>query len=310
MFLPVEKRSMQFSEIQGQDIEYVKIGDVEDDIYVIGEDQYRLSNVFNKEVRRTMKRGIIQQDEIDQADIMTMMLSKVAGKTKGGKCIYSIPSEPIDEPDTAPVLYHEQVISRMFKTLGYKQESLNESMQIIFAECKKDGYSGIQISFGSGLTNVCCQYKGTPTLQFSIYRGGDWIDHNQQKSIGLLQSRVTYVKENSFSLLDLKSKNKQEHRIKEQLGFFYRSLIEYTLEKIVDKFNEDSENLSIDAKIPIVVSGGTSKPDGFLDVFKDTFEDFHNFPYEVSEIRQQTDPMNQVQEGCMLYAEWKNSKEL
>lgn len=310
-FLPLNYDVVEFSDLQNQEIEYLRLEDDSHTVVVIGEDQYKLSNIFNKQLKRTMKKGIIQQDEINQIDVLTLMISKLVVKstTKDGKIIFSIPQEPIDIQDQPSVLYHEQVFKKIFTILGYNQESLNESMQIIFAECKSNNYSGIQISFGQGLTNICCQYKGTPTMQFSIQRGGDWIDNNQQKSLGVLQSRVTFIKEKS---LDLKSvqdtKNKQDKRIKEQLIFFYKNLISYSLDKIIEKFKQGQENLSIDDVIPIIISGGTSLPNGFIDIFKEIFNEYNNFPYTISEIKQQKDPLNQVQEGCLLYQNWKYQK--
>jgi acyl-CoA synthetase (AMP-forming)/AMP-acid ligase II len=63
-------------------------------------------------------------------------------------------------------------------------------------------------------------------------------------------------------------------------------LIQYTIEKIIEKISLDQENLSIDSPIPIVISGGTSLPNGFLETFKRLFEENgSDFPYEISEIR-------------------------
>jgi len=62
-------------------------------------------------------------------------------------------------------------------------------------------------------------------------------------------------------------------------------MISYTLDKIIEKFNKDSENLFIDDEIPIIVSGGTSTPNGFLELFKSIFGEYNNFPYTISEIR-------------------------
>lgn len=314
MFLLLDYNVIEFSDLQEQQIEYVKLDDVNNKVVVLGEDQYKLANIFNMEVRRTMKRGIIQQNEIDQLDVIAIMMKKllpnnIDSKQDKGKCVYSIPSNPIDQVDVPDTFYHEQIFKKVFNTIGYDQESLNEQMQLIFSNCKAENYSGIQISFGQGLTNICCAYKGTPTIQFSIYRGGDWIDHNQQKSIGQLESRVTFVKEKSFDLLELKQASKQEKRIKEQLQFFYENLIQYTIGKIIEKISLDQENLSIDSPIPIVISGGTSLPNGFLETFKRLFEENgSDFPYEISEIRRQKDPLNDVQEGCLLYQMWKAKK--
>lgn len=312
MFLPVSDNMISASEIANTQIDYVEAKETEEEpgsLYIIGEDSYRFANIFNQKIKRPMSKGVISADEIDALDVLTLMLEKlIGGKVKEGYCIYSVPATAIDI-DIPPVLYHEKVFNMIFSKLGYKSEPLNEAMAIIFSECQKEKLSGIAISFGAGLTNIACSYKGAPTLLFSVSRGGDWIDENSAASLGIVPNRITSVKEKEdFDLLNPFCKNKKERRVRGAITFYYRSLIEYVLKVIVNKFNEDADGLQIDEKIPIVVSGGTSKPQGFLEVFKEIFNTFSDFPYEVSEIRQAKDPLSAVAEGALLYAMWNQKR--
>jgi hypothetical protein len=312
MFLPVSDNMINVSEIANTQIEYVEAKETEDEngsLYIIGEDSYRFANIFNQSVRRPMAKGVISANEIDALDVLTLMIEKlIGGKVKDGYCIYSVPAAAVDI-ETPPVLYHEKVFGMIFSKLGYKAEPLNEAMAIIFSECQKENLSGIAISFGAGLTNVVCSYKGAPTLTFAVSRGGDWIDENAASSLGIIPNRITSVKEKpDFDLLNPTSKNKKEKRVKNAISFYYKSLIEYVLTIISRKFNEDADGLQIDEKIPIIVSGGTSKPQGFVEMFKEVFNNIKEFPYDVSEIRQAKDPLSAVAEGSLLYAIWNQKR--
>lgn len=312
MFLPVSDNMISASEIANTQIDYVEAKDLEDEqgaLYIIGEDSYRFANIFNQKVRRPMSKGVISADEIDALDVLTLMLEKlVGGKVKDGYCIYSVPAAAIDIK-TPPVLYHEKVFNMIFSKLGYKSEPLNEAMAIVFSECQKEKLSGIAISFGAGLTNIACSYKGAPTLTFAVSRAGDWIDENSAASLGIVPNRITSVKEKEdFDLMNPFCQNKKERRVRNAVSFYYRSLIEYVLKVITTKFNEDADGLQIDEKIPIIVSGGTSKPKGFLELFKEVFNGVSDFPYEISEIRQAKDPLSAVAEGALLYAIWNQKR--
>jgi len=312
MFLPVSDNMISASEIANTQIDYVEAKETEDDqgaLYIIGEDSYRFANIFNQKVRRPMSKGVISASEIDAMDVLTLMLEKlIGGRVKDGYCVYSIPASAIDI-ETPPVLYHEKVFGMIFSKLGYRSEPLNEAMAIIYSECQKEKFSGIAISFGAGLTNIACAYKGAPTLTFSVSRAGDWIDECSASSLGIVSNRITSVKEKEdFDLMNPFCKNKRERRVRNAVSFYYRSLIEYVLKVITNKFNEDADGLQIEEQIPIIVSGGTSKPKGFLGMFKEVFNNFSDFPYEISEVRQAKDPLNAVAEGSLLYAIWNQKR--
>jgi len=312
VFLPVSGSSINFSEIVDTKIDYIKSVDDNgnDQIYIISEDAYKFSNIFNYAVRRPMSKGVVSSSEIDAVDIISMMIEKlVGGRTKDGYCVYSVPERAIDV-ESSPVLYHEKVFGKIFDNLGYKSSPLNESMAIIYSECKDYNFNGIAISFGSGLTNVVCAYRGTPVLKFSVSRAGDWVDKCVADSLGIIPNRVTSIKEKpDFDLLGASlGKNKKEKRIVEAINFYYMELIEYVLNVIIKKFNENSQGFEIDETIPIIVSGGTSKPKGFISIFNDIFDRTKDFPYEVSHIIASKDPLNSVAMGCLLYALWEHKK--
>ena len=82
------------------------------------------------------------------------------------------------------VIYHQGVFERIISECGFEPIASNEAMAVIFAETAKENFSGIGISFGSGMTNVALAVNSIEGLSFSVARGGDWIDKGASSSIG------------------------------------------------------------------------------------------------------------------------------
>lgn len=309
MFISVAPDMIESSEVAQTDLDYLEIKDEDgevESIAIISEDAFKFANIFGKEVRRPMSKGVISNKDVDALDILTLMLENLTGRgdsTENSICVYSVPAQTVDE-DIPPVLYHTRVFDSILSHLGFTPKPLNEAMSIIFSECQSTNYSGISISWGCGLTNVCCSYKGTPIFMFSVSRGGDYIDKCASDSVGIAQTRATSIKEKYLDLMNPTSKNKKEKRALEALTYYYINLIEYVLAVICDQFKKNSDDLNIDEEIPIILSGGTSKPAGFLELFTDRFNKKKDFPYNISEIRQADDPLNAVAKGCLTYGHW------
>jgi hypothetical protein len=62
--------------------------------------------------------------------------------------------------------------------------------------------------------------------------------------------------------------------------------------------------LNLPEPVPFIVSGGTTKAGGFMEVFNEEFEAIkkRGFPIQVSEIRLAKDPMTSVAEGLLVLA--------
>jgi hypothetical protein len=75
-------------------------------------------------------------------------------------------------------------------------------------------------------------------------------------------------------------------------------LVEYTIKKIIKEF-EDKVDVEVDEPIPIIVSGGTSIPEGFLNLFKNIITTYE-LPFEVSEIRKAKNPLTAVANGLLV----------
>lgn len=295
VFLPLDSDDVQISELS--DISYVRSDD--DELFIIGSDAFKYANIFGQAVSRPMEKGLISPKEISAIDVLTLMIKDLIGdvQNKEAYCSYSVPAEAIDEGRS--ITYHENVFARILKSLGINYTSVNEAMAIIYSECAKEKFSGIAISFGAGMANVAVAYKGIQALTFSTARSGDWIDNETASSLGMVVNRVTSIKEKYMQFSgEVSIKNKKTKRVLEALYYYHKALIDYTVKKIIHEFNEKVD-IEVDEPIPIVISGGTSMPKGFVELFKDVISGY-DLPFELSEIRRAKNPLTAVANGLLV----------
>jgi len=295
VFLPVDKDDISLTKLSN--ISYVESED--GDLFIIGSDAFEFANLFGQKVSRPMEKGLIAAGEDDAIDVLTLMVKDLIGDTKNKEvyCSYSIPSEAIDEERS--VTFHENVFARILGSLGVNYTSVNEAMAVIYSECAKENFSGIGISFGAGMANVAIAYKGIEAHAFSTARAGDWIDMQASRDTKIIPNRITNLKEKYMKLTgEVKIKNKKTRRDLEALYYHHKSLIEYTVKKIIKEFN-DKVDIEVDEEIPIIVSGGTSLPEGFVNLFKNVMSNYE-LPFEVSEIRRAKNPLTAVANGLLV----------
>ena len=260
---------------------------------VVGDPAFELANIFNRNTRRPMKDGMISPDESDALPIEKMLLETLLGQPQqpGEVCYFSVPAEPIDAD--LNVVYHQGVFGGLLKGLGYDPKPLVEGHAVVFSELAEDDFTGIGISCGGGMFNVCVAYKSIPALSFSTTRGGDWIDRNVAGVLGISSSRACGMKEKGIDLAN------PQGREEEAVEIYYRNLIAYTLKNIKERFECSSSMPKFPDPVSIVCSGGTSMIGGFIDVFRQEFDKIQ-FPIEIKEIRHAEDPLYSVSKGCLV----------
>ncbi|MFW9871706.1 MAG: hypothetical protein ACFFG0_01300 [Candidatus Thorarchaeota archaeon] len=295
VFLKVDRDDVTLTQLSN--ISYVESEDKE--LFIIGSDAFEFANIFGQQVSRPMEKGLISPKEISAIDVLSLMLKDLIGDTKDSEvyCSYSIPAESIDEERS--ITYHENVFARILNNLGVNYTSVNEAMAIVYSECAKEQFSGIGISFGAGAANIVISYKGVEALKFSTARSGDWIDNQVAKDLDMVPNRVTNIKEKYMKLSgSVNIKNKKTKRVLEALFYYHKALIDYTVKKIMKEF-DDKVDIEIDNPIPIVLSGGTTIPEGFTSLFK-TIISTYELPFEVSEIRRAKNPLTCVANGLLI----------
>jgi len=288
------KKSLKMSKIN-----YIE---KDDQLIVIGDSALNMANLFKREVRRPLAKGLIAPGELESQEVLSLMIFQVLGEpiSEGEHCYYSVPAEPIDVPDQ-DVAYHREVFKQIIAEHRYTPHPMNEAMAIIYSQCAEENFSGLAVSFGSGMCNVALSFQTMMGMDFSIARGGDWIDTHAAKAVGSTAARMCAKKEKGgFNLM----KPPKGDREAEALALYIRSLISYCLEKIATQFRREQGKVSLPDPIPFVVSGGTTRAEGFMDLFKEEFQAIKKkgFPIEISDIRQAKDPMTAVAEGLLVLA--------
>ena len=197
---------------------------------------------------------------------------------------------------TGSVVYHESILSRFLSSLGYSPISINEGMAIVVSELSEDDFTGIGISLGGGMCNVCLSYLSFPVLTYSIQMAGDYIDTMVGKSVGEPATKIKTIKEQE---LDLSKEPKD--RIATALHIFYDELIFKLLESLQRVIRSTEKIPTISVPIPIVFSGGTALPDGYREKFESMLRKVE-LPLEISDIRVAEDPLSTTAKGALIMA--------
>jgi hypothetical protein len=279
--------------------------DAGEKLYILGEDACTMANIFKREVRRPLAKGVISPGEQEAEKILLVLLENILGKARveGETCFYSIPANPIDaEMD---VVYHSAMFSKLISSLKYKPISLVEGAAVVFSSAAKEQFSALGISMGAGMVNICLMFKTMIGMAFSLTRSGDWVDHSSARSIGTTDSRICSIKEKGVDLLDPNVGDPRFLREREALSIYYKSLILYTLDSIKKEFlrKQGAGTIEMPNYIPIIISGGTSLAINFKSFFEQAFETIKkDFPIPVSEIRLASSPLNSTAEGLLVAA--------
>jgi hypothetical protein len=146
------------------------------------------------------------------------------------------------------------------------------------------------------MANVCLGFMSLPVMSFSIAKAGDYIDRSVASVTGEIPTRIRVIKEEG---LDLSRAPRNKHE--SALHVYYDDMITSLVEGLRGALAETRNLPRIDKPIPIVLSGGTAKPKGFLEKFRQTM-DRDEFPLAISEIRMAADPLTATARGCLMAA--------
>lgn len=264
-------------------------------LVVIGQASFELANVFGRETRRPMKDGLISPNEVDGLPMIRLIIEQILGAPvqPGENCYFSVPAPSIDRDNN--IIYHQGLFEGMLRSMGYTAKAINEGHAVVFSELSESDFSGIGISFGGGMVNICVCYKTIPALSFSVGRSGDWIDRNVSDALGVPRSRATFLKERGVDLCNPKG------REEDAISIFYRNLIQYVLGNIKARFENTANMPQFTEPVPIVCSGGTALAKNFISIFQDEFKKTQ-FPIPVSQISLASEPLNSVAKGCLVAA--------
>jgi len=300
--------------LKNNNYSYIKY---KDQFYVVGEDVFKvheIESLFKKsgatsyfsEVRRPMKDGLINtaEDKMSIA-IIQAIIKKLVGPPKfpGEVLCFCVPGDPVNSNDN--VLFHKTILTSFVKSLGYTPECINEAVAIIYSECptiedksEPDGvakFSGISMSFGSGMINCALCYKQLPLLTFSVQNSGDWVDIESAKIAGCDVASITKFKEKKLDLDNIDNSDIRQSA----LEIYYDAMIENALKHFAAKFEKLDQKL--DFPFEICVAGGTALAPGFMGKFKQVLNRM-DLPFHVKGVRASKNLLYSVANGCLIRA--------
>lgn len=267
---------------------------------ILGADAIEKAVERNDSAKRPMFKGVVSAKEKDARRILSFILKEVAGKAdkKGEKIVFCIPAQPVDqEGDDFDVGYHEDVIKGVLTECGYSPRSINEAEALCYSELENDEYTGVCLSWGAGMVNVCVMLNGEPVVMFSTTKSGDWVDRMAAVATGETDSVVQAEKEQGEFTIG----HKNDNQILSAVSSYYERLIDYTTKQLASSLDGHKSLPKFKDALPVVVAGGTTRAGGFVDVFRKKLIE-NDFPLEVKEVRHAADPLHAVARGCLIAA--------
>jgi hypothetical protein len=267
---------------------------------LLGKDAIEKAIERNDLARRPMYKGVVSVKEKESRRILAFILKEVVGQPSepNEKLVFCIPAQPVDQEDEDfDVGYHEDVVKSILKDSGYNARAINEAEALCYAELENDDYTGISISAGSGMHNICVMLNGEPTVLLSTTKSGDWIDRMASVATGENDSVVQAEKEHG----DFVVGQPNENQILAAVSSYYERLIDYTTKQLSSALDGHKSLPKFKEPLTIVIAGGTSLAKGYVETFKQKLEE-NNFPLKIKEIRHAKDPLHSVSKGCLIAA--------
>ncbi|HTP86025.1 MAG TPA: hypothetical protein VMJ34_03725 [Bryobacteraceae bacterium] len=266
-----------------------------DQIIVHGNESEKFADMLDVEIRRPMTAGLLSPSEPESLSMMREILKYMVGdETAPRKLSFTVPAPPVGAQDS--LTYHETTIRQILTELGYEVRSLNEGLAVIYSELESTNYTGIGVSCGGGLCNVCLAYLSVPVLSFSIPRAGDYIDMSAASVTGERANRIRLTKEESFHLNGFY--NDKVHQV---LGVYYDQMIRTLVQAMKEGLSSSRSLPRLGRPIPVVLSGGTTLPSGFRERFEKILRE-ENLPLPISEVRMASEPLYGSAKGALIAA--------
>lgn len=290
----------------GQQVPFVERGDK---YTAIGFKAEEIAYHFGNVLRRPMENGVLAIGEEEAMKIMAVIIKSLIGKQDDDAILYyCVPAPAINE--SVNVRYHQKVMQAILdnvKTEGRTLQAfpINEARALVISQIPDK--TGIGISFGAGMVNISYCLYGMSIYEFSIVGSGDWIDMESARVTGNLEK----VDGGMMKPKVLVSKAKEkvnlggvmpETNLEKAIFINYQILIENVAKGISDGFRQNEQKARSEKPMPIIVAGGTSMPEGFLDLFKKVFAS-QKMPFQIGDVTRAAEPLYAIAEGCLVAAE-------
>ena len=274
--------------------------------YALGEAAVNMAYTMTQiELKRPMKDGCLNPKERNAQQIMNVMCHGLVGDIDEDNSIlyYSVPANAINQQTDSE--YHGKVLEAMFRSyrsdkgLRLDPRPINEALALVYAELGNKNWTGVGVSCGAGMINICYAIYGAPIFQFSLVNSGDWIDKMASKAIG--EDTTTYVNREKLHA-DLLVEN-PDTLVQRAIKTQYEIMIQHTVSGIKKGVDEMGNKARSEAPIDIVIAGGTSMPKGFDVLFRKMLDQSKITSMKIGEVIRPADPLFSVARGCLIAAE-------
>jgi len=278
----------------------VFIKDSDGSFIILGKDAIEKAIERNDNAKRPMSKGVVSAKEKDAKRILAFILKEVAGKAseQNEKLVFCVPAQPVDQEDEDfDVGYHEDVVKAILSECGYDARAINEAEALCYAELGDEDYTGIAVSCGAGMTNVCVMLNGEPTVVFSTTKSGDWVDRMSAVATGEKDSVVQAEKEGGGFIIG----EHNENPVLSAVSSYYERLIDYTTKQLTLALSDHKSLPKFKNPLIVVVAGGTSQAKGYIENFTKKLSE-NGFPLQIKVVKHASDPLHAVSKGCLIAA--------
>jgi hypothetical protein len=263
-----------------------------EEIIVHGNESEKFAGLLNAEIRRPKHGGVLDPKEPAGLKMLREILTRMLPDPQ--RICFSVPAAPLGAKDA--LTCHEATLRQMLGEMGFEPTSINEGLAVVYGELESSNYTGIGVSCGGGLCNVCLAYLSVPVVSFSIPKAGDYIDASASQVTGERANRIRLAKEDSFHFNGFFADKMQQ-----VISVYYDDMIRSLVGALQEAFARTSSLPKFNRPIPIVLSGGTALPAGFRDRFEKLLWE-QDFPITVSEIRMAQSPLYSTARGALTCA--------
>lgn len=274
---------------------------VNGNLCVLGRDAVSMASFHGGSIKRTLRSGTLNlTDRVTTSVLQELIRSLLQkeGVAAGSTIYYSSPSVTAtlgDGPNAISIQSHESVIDDILSDLGVKGVAVKEGVAAAYSLLAEHNFTGIGISFGAGLTNVSVLHLSIPLFDFSIAHGGDYIDENAARIVGVAVNRMQAYKENTFSFSDAGTESYSD-----ALRVLYSDLISRVIDALQFVVSGWSSRQAIVTPLPVAIAGGTSLPKGFAQILERALQS-SDLPFPVGDVYMASNPLYAISDGCLAY---------
>jgi hypothetical protein len=264
-------------------------------IYAVGNRSDEFAKFLEGDARRPMQGGMLNPHEPKNTQMIELLVTQLCGRaSNGAKLCLSVPSAPGER--ASDLIFHQRSVQAICERLGYRAKAINEGLAVVYSELKDANFTGIGMSFGGGMCNICVAYLGLPVLTLATSRAGDYIDQSAASVTGETPTTVRLHKENGF-VLD----GDGGDSIDRALSVYYLDVIESAVSGLEEALAESKKLPKFLRPIPVICAGGTAMARNFLPRLKAAMDEAE-FPIRISDVYLAKDPLNTTAKGALVGA--------